>query len=76
MKYNLQKFKLLIEPIKNFKYAITISDNSGFLGSGISATLICSENDLSETVKGVLHVTDNLTKLPPISLKTPVDEKQ
>ncbi len=69
-------FKLLIEQIKDFKYAITISDNSGFSSSGISATLICSENDLSETVKEVLRVTDNLRKLPPISLKTPIDEKQ
>jgi hypothetical protein len=69
-------FKLLIELIKDSKYAITISDNSGFSISGISATLRCSENDLSETVKEVLRVTDNLRKLPPISLKTTIDEKQ
>lgn len=69
-------FKLLIEPSKDSKYAITIGDNSGFSISGISATLRCSENDLSETVKEVLRVTDNLRKLPPISLKTTIDEKQ
>jgi|688.fasta_scaffold10512_15 hypothetical protein len=65
-------FKLLIEPNKNFEYSITIMDNAGSIWkSGISATHRCSENELAEQVKEVLRVTDNLRKLPPISIKTP-----